>query len=206
MSATNENHLIPAFSPLVYLLTSDETSLLEGESPTAPQVSDLVKQAVRALLRAGGHKPSGRGRPASETLLKSFEEGRYPAIHPVVDHFNNISLTSGLPISVLDADKMEGAWSFRLGRADESYLFNPSGQELKLTGLLLLEDRLGPAGTPVKDAQRTKVSSETTRFFVVVWGTAVLDERLEKIHSQITRWTDANGIDCQALLYERESV
>lgn len=199
MTETKENNPCPDFAPLVYLLTETDTSKPEAVGPTKPEVSGEVKQAVRALLRAGGHKPSGRGRPASETLLKAFEEGRYPAIHPVVDYFNNISLLSGLPISVLDADRMEGGWNFRLGQDNESYVFNPSGQELKLTGLLLVEDELGPAGTPVKDAQRTKVSSETSRFFVVVWGTAVLSGLLEKTHQDITAWARSSGIVCRNL-------
>lgn len=206
MSVTNENHLSLDFSPLVYLLSETDTSKPQAADPAKPEVSEEVKQAVRALLRAGGHKPSGRGRPASETLLKAFEEGRYPAIHPVVDHFNNISLSSGLPISVLDADKMEGDWNCRLGQDNESYVFNPSGQELKLTGLLLVEDELGPVGTPVKDAQRTKVSPETSRFFVVVWGTAFLSGLLEKTHQNITAWARASGIECQVLAFARRGT
>lgn len=170
-----------------------------SDPPEPPHVQDEVKQAVRSLLRAGGHKPSGRGRPASETLAKAFDDGRYPTIHPVVDHFNSLSLRTGIPISVLDSGKTQGDLIFRVGGVDESYIFNPSGQELKLTGLLLAEDLEGPIATPVKDAQRTKVHDETSHFRVVLWGTQELPELLEQLHQQILVWADENGLECLVL-------
>jgi DNA/RNA-binding domain of Phe-tRNA-synthetase-like protein len=160
-----------------------------------PQTSPEVRKAVRDLLRHGGHKPSGRGRPASESLLKAQEDGRFPCIHPVVDFFNRVSLESGLPISVLDADKLCGETSFRLGRDRESYVFNPSGQELRLNGLLLLCDEDGPTGSPVKDAQRTKVDDQTNRFYVVVWGTSELPETVQAAHTRIGEWAAERGLN-----------
>lgn len=148
-----------------------------------------MKKAVRDLLRFGGYKPSGRGRPASESLLKALQDGRYPNIHPVVDFFNLVSLQSGLPISVLDEDKMVGAATFRLGQEKEGYVFNPSGQELAISGLPVLCDDSGPAGSPVKDAQRTKIDSDTRRFFVVVWGTEELPGVLDSVRTRIQEWT-----------------
>ena len=162
----NQVELSPDFAPLVFRVSGSPTQ--SPSRPEVPVINDEVKAAVRALLRHGGHKPSGRGRPASETLLKALIDDRYPQIHPLVDFFNNLSLTTGLPISVLDADQLRGEPSFRVGRPEESYLFNPSGQELKLKGLLLVEDSTGPVGTPVKDCQKTKVSDRSSNFLVVI--------------------------------------
>ncbi|MFA5507470.1 MAG: phenylalanine--tRNA ligase beta subunit-related protein [Vulcanimicrobiota bacterium] len=142
--------------------------------------------AIRTLLRYGGYKPSGRGRPASEFLLKAWP---LPSIHPVVDFFNKVSAESGFPISVLDAEKLQGATEFREGTAQESYVFNASGQELKLEGLLVVCDQVGPAGSPVKDSQRTKVSDDTREFFVVVWGTSELAPRLREVGARIEDWS-----------------
>lgn len=158
-----------------------------------PEIPAETKKAVRDLLRFGGYKPSGRGRPASESLLKALSDGRFPSIHPVVDFFNHLSLESGLPISVLDAGKIEGDTSFRLGVEKESYVFNPSGQEMALNGLVVLCDESGPAGSPVKDAQRTKVSPDTSRFLVVVWGTSELPELLDSVRTRIEKWASESG-------------
>src|SRR4051812_34943377 len=39
--------------------------------------TDPVKTAVRDLLRVGGYKPAGRGKPASEYLAQSAERGEF---------------------------------------------------------------------------------------------------------------------------------
>src|SRR4051812_32854911 len=62
----------------------------EGRTVAAPALSvdDKVRGAVRALLRHGGYKPSGRGKPASEYLQAAMAEARFPSINPLVDVCN----------------------------------------------------------------------------------------------------------------------
>lgn len=136
---------------------------------------DALREAVRALLRAGGFKPTGRSKPASEYLLKARAEGRLGgahAINPAVDALNAVSLHSGLPISIVDTALLQpGPLRLGLAPAGARYVFNPSGQELDLGGLLSLFDGAGPCAGPVKDAQRTKTSAGTTHTLTVVWGT-----------------------------------
>lgn len=88
--------------PQAYLLTPSDTPLAVATPPASAEISEPTRKAVRTLLRWGGHKPSGRGRPASESLLKSLLAQRWPQIHPLVDMANLLSLQSGLPLSVLD--------------------------------------------------------------------------------------------------------
>ncbi|HIB69843.1 MAG TPA: hypothetical protein EYO33_33390 [Phycisphaerales bacterium] len=180
--------LHPQFEPLTYRLAWNGDFKLTPPRPERAELTEDRKKAVRSLLRAGGYKPSGRGRPASESLVKAFQEERFPQIHPVVDFFNWLSMETGLPISVLDHDLVVGDWEFRLGQPGESYIFNPSGQELKVEGLLLLADQDGATGSPVKDAQRTKISESTRNFLVVVWGTADLPESLARAAKEIEEW------------------
>ena len=56
------------------------------------------------MLRHGAYKPSGRGKPASEFLLHAALRGEFPLVHGPVDANNAISLASGLPGSIFDAD------------------------------------------------------------------------------------------------------
>lgn len=167
--------------------------------PEVPQVDERVKSAVRALLRFGGYKPSGRGRPASESLTKAVEEGRWPTIHPLVDECNRLSLSTGIPISVLDAGLLRGPLTVRLGLAGESYVFNPSGQVLDIKGLLVLADADGPTGSPVKDAQRSKVSEQTAEFLVVVWGTRVATGSGGFVGDALERWCEQRELACASL-------
>jgi DNA/RNA-binding domain of Phe-tRNA-synthetase-like protein len=63
-------------------------------------------------------------------------------------------------------------------------VFNPSGQTIDVSGLICLYDALGPTGTPVKDAQRTKTRDDTRAMISVVWGTTALPGRTR----DVTRW------------------
>src|SRR5882672_10713382 len=56
--------------------------------------SDSVKTAIRDLLRVGGYKPAGRGKPASEYLAQAAERGEFPRISHIVDALNLVSLES----------------------------------------------------------------------------------------------------------------
>ena len=53
---------------------------------------------------------------------------------------------------------------------DESYVFNASGQEIALKGLLCLYDATGPIANAVKDSHGTKTSPATTRTLSILWG------------------------------------
>lgn len=177
----------------------------EGGELVAPPadpvaVDEAVKSSVRKLLRWGGFKPSGRGRPASESLAKASLEGRWPTIHPLVDECNRLSLQSGLPISVVDAQLIAPPFSIRLGQPGEDYVFNPSGQVLDLKGLLLLADASGPTGSPVKDAQRSKVSDNSHEFLIVVWGTCLAPEASQFVCQGLEAWCARNADSCRSLV------
>lgn len=156
-----------------------------------PLVLDAVRMNVRALLRHGGYKPSGRGKPASEYLVGVFAEGRFPRINALVDVCNVVSLHSGLPISLLDLDLLQGSWadglSIRVMPHATSYIFNASGQTIDASGLLALCDREGPAGTPVKDAQRTKTHAGTVNTLTIIWGSNALPGRTAVAHAAYLR-------------------
>lgn len=138
---------------------------------------DAVRAAVRDLLRYGGYKPTGRGKPASEYLIRAVSDGSLGSINAAVDACNAVSLHSGLPISVIDRDRAEAPFRIGVAPAGATYVFNASGQEIDLEGLLCLFDAAGPCANAVKDAQRTKTSEKTVRTLSVVWGTSALKGR-----------------------------
>ena len=164
-------------SALISALLARLHAPAQAPEPRAPTHDDATKNAVRDLLRHGGFKPSGRSKPASEYLVTAFADARWPRINPIVDICNVLSLASGLPISLVDVDKTSGELAVRIAPPGTSYVFNPSGQVIDASGLVCLYDDVGPTGTPVKDAQRTKTDDATKSVLVIVWGTRALAGR-----------------------------
>ncbi len=158
-------------APLSALETSPAAlDALRLETHAPVRSDDAVRGAVRDLLRHGGYKPTGRGKPASEYLLRVASDGGLGSINAAVDPCNAVSLHSGLPISVVDLSRASEPFRIGLAPAGTSYVFNASGQEIDIGGLLCLFDADGPCANAVRDAQRTKTTGETTRTLSVVWA------------------------------------
>lgn len=152
-------------------------ALLKPDAQAPLASDDTVRGAVRDVLRHGGYKPTGRGKPASEYLVRAAGDGSLSSINAAVDACNAVSLHSGLPISVVDLERAKAP--FRIGIAPEGaqYVFNASGQTIDLAGLLCLFDAEGPCANAVKDAQRTKTNADTRRTLTVLWGAKALGDR-----------------------------
>lgn len=153
------------------------TALLFLEAQAPVQRDEALRLAVRDMLRHWGHKPAGRGKPASEYLVRAVGEGALDSINVAVDICNVVSLHSGFPIAMVDLDLAHPPFHVAPGGPDGTYVFNASGQEMSLTGLICLYDAQGPCANPVKDAQRTKTHSGTSRTLTVMWGAAGFEDR-----------------------------
>lgn len=164
-----------------------------GEHPTPPAISALlaldadaplardeqVRGDVRDMLRVGGYKPTGRGKPASEYLVRAAGEGQLGSINLAVDACNVVSLHSGFPISVVDLSRARPPVRIAVAPAGSAYVFNASGQTIDLGGLLCVFDADGPCANAVRDAQRTKTSPDTRETLSVVWGVRGHEARLD---------------------------
>jgi DNA/RNA-binding domain of Phe-tRNA-synthetase-like protein len=171
-----------------------ELFALLSEGAAAPLRSDDgVREAVRALLRRGGFKPTGRSKPASEYLLKAVRDRLLSSINLAVDACNVVSLHSGLPISVVDLDKTREPLRVGVAPAGASYVFNASGQSIDLGGLLCLSDADGPCANAVKDAQRTKTDAATRRTLSVLWGTTALPGRSAQAEAWYRSLLESHG-------------
>lgn len=143
---------------------------LDAEAPV--QRTEDVRLAVRNMLRHWGHKPAGRGKPAAEYLVRAVGQGALGSINVAVDICNVVSLHAGLSIALVDLDVARPPFRVDRGQEGERYVFNASGQEMELEGLVCLFDSEGPCGNPVKDAQRVKTQAGTTHTLTVIWGVA----------------------------------
>jgi DNA/RNA-binding domain of Phe-tRNA-synthetase-like protein len=146
---------------------------------------EAVRSAVRDMLRVGGYRPSGRGKPASEFLLGAARAQGLPVVNNLVDINNLVSLATALPVSMFDADKLGASAHLRFGRAGERYVFNASGQTMDIAGIPVV-CRAGreaggepvpadePVGNPVKDSMLAKVGPDTRNVVAVVYGSRAL--------------------------------
>ena len=94
------------------------------------------------------------------------------------DACNAASLHSGFPISVVDLDRARAPFHIAVAPAGASYVFNASGQEIDLEGLVCVWDADGPCANAVRDAQRTKTNAATRSTLSVIWGCAGFEEGL----------------------------
>lgn len=170
--------------PLSELADPRLAPMMQLDAETPVHRSDTIKAEVRNLLRHGGYKPTGRGKPASEYLIKAVTQELLRPINLSVDACNVVSLHSGLPISVVDLDRVQAPLRVDLGPEGSTYVFNASGQEIKVAGLLCLHDAEGPCANGVKDSQRTKTHDGTTRTLSLVWGTTALPGYA----AEVSRW------------------
>ena len=108
-----------------------------------------------------------------------------------------VSLHSGLPISVVDLDRARAPLTVDVGGEDDAYVFNASGQEIRLKGLIGLRDADGFCANPVRDSQRTKTHGGTTRTLSVVWAPDALADRLATAldwYAGLVRQSGADGV------------
>jgi DNA/RNA-binding domain of Phe-tRNA-synthetase-like protein len=168
--------------------------LLAADAPAPLHSDDAAREAVRALLRHGGFKPTGRSKPASEYLLRAVGDGTLCPINLAVDACNAVSLHSGLPVSVVDLDRACGPLRVGVATAGSSYVFNASGQTIDLGGLLCLFDADGPCANAVKDAQRTKTGPGTRRTLCLIWGTTTLPGRAARAEAWYRSLLEAAGV------------
>jgi DNA/RNA-binding domain of Phe-tRNA-synthetase-like protein len=181
--------------PLAEMPSAPELlALLRGDAKAPVASDDEVREAVRALLRHGGFKPTGRSKPASEYLLKAVREGLLQSINLAVNACNAVSLHSGLPISVVDLDRATPPLRVGVAPAGASFVFNASAQSIDLGGLLCLFDAEGPCGNAVKDAQRTKTQPATRRTLSLIWGTVALPGRAAEVDAWYRGLLEKHGV------------
>lgn len=102
-------------------------------------------QAWRRAFQKMGLKPT-QYRSASEALLRRFrKEGSLPAIHPMIDLCNAVSLAFAVPIAVFDLAKVEGSLEVRYATGSERYLTFSGETEHPEPGEVIFADQAGNA-------------------------------------------------------------
>jgi DNA/RNA-binding domain of Phe-tRNA-synthetase-like protein len=154
-------------------------------------------KALRDAYRSLGNDPT-RYRGSNEALVRRITQGKdLYRVNAVVDVNNLISLGSLHSAGTFDLAKVEPPITFRVGQPGESYAGIGRG-EIKIEGLPVFADHLGPFGSTTSDSERTMVRLETTRILMVVisfLGSAGLSAIVERAAESLEEY-------CEALIEE----
>jgi DNA/RNA-binding domain of Phe-tRNA-synthetase-like protein len=175
-------------------------AVLEARRAGEEYVSAGMRASVRKMLRYGKYHPSGRGKPASEFLLRVALQNEFPLVNAPVDVNNVISLASGLPASIFDSDVSGTHLLIRRGHPGEAYLFNTSGQSIDLQDLVVVcrknQGNWEPCGNPVKDSVATKISRGTKDVIAVIY--APVDQPMEVLGHWVEKYAMLLSSHCAA--------
>lgn len=120
----------------------------EDQAPAVAVAAESELPEIQAWRRAFaqlGLKPT-QYRCASESLLRRFrKEGRLPALHPLVDLCNAVSLAFAVPVAVLDVAQITGPLKVRYATGTETYLTFASETEHPAEGEVIFADQAGHA-------------------------------------------------------------
>jgi DNA/RNA-binding domain of Phe-tRNA-synthetase-like protein len=112
-------------------------------------------------------------RPASEALLRRVLQGKdLPRINTLVDSYNIASMETHVPLAVFDAARVKGDMVMRMAVAGEKFKGIGMTEEDTLSGseVVVQDDRALIAVYPYRDADSSKVATETKDVLIMVCG------------------------------------
>ncbi len=131
-----------------------------------------VFRAYRDFLWRLGIDPT-KVRPSSEALVRRVLLGRsLPRINSVVDGMNAASMETELVFSAFNASKVEGATAVRFARSGEEFRGIGMDRPMVLGGreVVVADDAKVLAIYPYRDADASKVTTETTAALLLAYG------------------------------------
>ncbi|MDR3705103.1 MAG: phenylalanine--tRNA ligase beta subunit-related protein [Paludibacteraceae bacterium] len=182
-----------------------EIATVEAEFKATYSIEQINKiptiQATRQAYKAFG-KDSNRYRPSAEALCRRILKGmELYRINTLVDLINLVSIRTGYSIGGFDEDKIVGDITLTVGTADD--VFEGIGRGLlNIEGLPVYKDSVGGIGTPTSDNERTKLSMETTRLFMIIngySGKAGLQEAIDYSIGLLDKYANATGVEVLTL-------
>lgn len=122
----------------------------------------------RRLYRTFGIDPT-KHRPSAEALWRRLRDrGDFPAVHPLVDLTNLLSLTHQVCYGLYDLERIHGPVTATLGEAGDRY---PGIRKniLDLCGRIVLRDDRGAFGNPSADSLRACVDEASRDILQVLF-------------------------------------
>ena len=154
-------------------------------------------KALRDAYRALGNDPT-RYQGSNEALVRRISQsGDLYRVNTVVDINSLISLETLHSTGTFDLDRVQPPIIFRVGQPGEVYSDIDRG-EIKIEGLPVFADQLGPFGSTTSDSDRTMVRLETTRIMTVIisfLGIKGMAEILVRAPALLETYAAATGVE-----------
>jgi DNA/RNA-binding domain of Phe-tRNA-synthetase-like protein len=134
-------------------------------------------------------------RPASEALIRRIlQGGSIPTINTAVDAINIVSIQTEIVVDAFDSQKITGKAEVKFATKGERFLGIGMKHPIELQGTeIVVSDDDGPIALyPHRDAERTKVTQQTSRILTVSCGVpGIEDEELLSAERQVMRTVGA---------------
>ncbi len=182
----------------VNLLREEEKRVCASHDPESFKEHPHLK-AMQDIHRSFGNNPN-KFPPSVQALMKRvLKGGQLPAINPLVDLYNVISLRYVVCAGAEDVDRCEG--DVRLAYADGTEYFVPLGESNEdppVKGELVYKDDKGVICRKLnwREGDRTKITSDTKNAIVVVEGFPPLTK--EKLNEMLHELADLIRQHCKA--------
>jgi DNA/RNA-binding domain of Phe-tRNA-synthetase-like protein len=152
---------------------------------------------LRDAYRSLGVDPT-RYRGANEALVRRIVQGKsLYHVNSVVDINNLVSLETLYSGGTFDRTHIRPPIVFRIGQPGECYSGIGRG-EIKLDGLPVFADQLGPFGSTTSDSERTMVQLNATEILMVLisfFGTANFDAVVQRAVHLLKQYAEAAHVD-----------
>lgn len=175
---TNDDNLEER-QQLLTQATKDAGKFLTDDTFRLNPVVDQWRKAFQQFKKKKG------ARSSIEALLKRVNQGReFSPIDPLVDVYNSVSLTYGVPVGIEDRNKIVG--DMHLGQVKAGLTFQPvgaDGDEPTLEGEVAYYDDQGAVCRCLnwRDAQRTMLTEDSANIVAVI--EAVNPEQIERANA-----------------------
>lgn len=171
--------------------TKEADKFLTNETFRLNPVIDQWRKAYQQFKKKKG------ARSSIEALLKRANQGRkFEPIDPLVDVYNSVSLTYGVPVGMEDRDHISG--DMHLGQVDGGQAFQPVGadeDEPTLPGEVCYYDDEGAVCRCLnwRDGQRTMLTPDSKNVVAVIESvneeqTKRANEAMEELSKLITKY------------------
>ena len=154
-------------------------------------------RALRDAYRTLGNDPT-RYRGSNEALVRRIVQGKdLYRVNTVVDINNLLSLEMLHSAGTFTLEYLRPPIVFRIGQPGECYSGIGRG-EIKIEGLPVFADQLGPFGSTTSDSERAMIRPETTKIMMVIisfLGPDGIDAVLRRAMAVLERYAAARGIE-----------
>lgn len=200
---------LPEFTVIAYTMTVDNNTTWEvdeligevkKEYYNFTALTEVVK-IPKIKVSRDGYKKLGKDpshtRLACEALLRRVVKGdELYRLGDIIDLGNILSIKTMRSVCVVDADKIVGDVTIRIGTKDDEYYGINRGQ-INVDKIPLYTDDLGPFGNPTSDTDRTKVTGNTKNILIMIicFNQDDMEEDKEYMLSLYQKYTNARNIN-----------